>query len=238
MRRAPQVIAIVLLALTFVRPATASPLILNGGFESGLVNWVLADQPGSSGGSFLQSGTTSPLNAVAVPAPPGGTFALMTDQFGPGSHIFYQDFVVPIGVTSATLGLQYFVHNYAGIFVNGPSLDYTAGPNQGARADIMTTSASPFSIAAADVLFNVGRTDPSSPFIEGYTLLVADVTALLAAHGGETLRLRFAEVDNQGNFNLGIDNVRLEATSVPEPGSLLLLGTGVAAVIRRLARRS
>jgi hypothetical protein len=239
MRRAPLVLGTALLAVMFVRPAAASPLLVNGGFESGLTGWILLDQAGGSGGSFIQSGTTSPLNGFAVPAPIGPTHAIMTDQSGPGSHIFYQDFVVPVGVTSAGLSFEYFVHNYAGSFVNATSLDYTVFPNQQARADIITTSANPFSLVAADVLMALGRTEPGDPLVEaGYVLFTADLSAFLAAHGGETLRLRFAEVDNQGNFNLGIDNVRLDATSAPEPASLVLLGTGIATVIRRATRRA
>src|SRR5262252_2097616 len=67
--------------------ANATPLILNGGFESGLTSWTRVDQLGSEGTFFPQSGTVSPVNGDLVPAPPGGAFAAMSDAFGPGSHV-------------------------------------------------------------------------------------------------------------------------------------------------------
>ena len=91
-------ISILLIFCFFVPGAIqATPIILNGGFESGFTSWTRANQLGSEGSFLLQSGTLSPTNGDAVPPPPGGTFAAMTDAFGPGSHVLYQDFVVPSG---------------------------------------------------------------------------------------------------------------------------------------------
>jgi PEP-CTERM motif len=41
-----------------------------------------------------------------------------------------------------------------------------------------------------------------------------------------TLRLRFAEVDNAGTLQLGVDNVAFQA--VPEPSSLVMAGLGAS----------
>src|SRR5215467_6229434 len=67
--------------------ANATPLILNGGFESGFTSWTRVNQLGSEGAFFLQTGTLSPVNGDPVPAPPSGVFAAMTDALGPGSHV-------------------------------------------------------------------------------------------------------------------------------------------------------
>jgi len=65
---------------------------------------------------------------------------------------------------------------------------------------------------------------------------VRDVTALLQANQGQTLRLRFAEVDNVAPFNLGVDNVNFTAAAIPWPSSwIMVFGSllGVAFIRRR-----
>ena len=221
-------------------------LITNGGFEVGFVGWTVVNQAGSFPGStwFVQSGTSSPASAFPVPAPPGPTHAAMSDGLGPGSHVLFQNFLVPFGVTSASLSFDRFIGNRAGVFFAPSSLDYTVTPNQQARVDILIgTPSSEFSVAAADVLANVFQTVPGDPAVSGYTLQTTGLTALLQAHQGQSLQLRFAEVDNQNSFQFGVDVVSLSvatAAAVPEPASLVILGSGVlalAAICRRSRRR-
>lgn len=208
--------------------ASAGVLIVNGGFEAGFTGWTRADQLGSEGMFFLHSGTTSPVVMDPVQAPVQGMFAAMSDAQGPGTHVLYQDFVVPaLPIGEATLRLALFVANRATAFaVPSPAtLDFsTPALNQQARVDILRAGSDPFSVAAADVLLNVFQTQVGDPLISGYTTITRDVSALLTANAGQTLRLRFAEVDNVFTFQLGVDNVDL--TTVPEPSSLALLGIG------------
>jgi hypothetical protein len=237
------VAACAVLAVLLAMPAGATPLIVNGGFESGFTGWTRADQLGSEGTFFLQTGTASPVNGDPVPAPPDGTFAAMTDAQGPGSHVLYQDFVVPVGVSTATLSFDWFVGNRAGEFFNPNSLDFsTPALNQQARVDIIRVASDPFSVSSADVLQNLFGTAPGSPAVSGYNTLTADLTSLLSANAGQTLRLRFAEVDNVFTFQFGIDAVALEInatdpTAVPEPISLVLISTGLAGIGLRNRRR-
>jgi hypothetical protein len=208
----------------------ASPIILNGGFESGFASWTRVDQLGSEGTFLLQSGTLSPINADPVPAPPGGTVAAMTDAAGPGSHVLYQDFVVPTG--SAHLSFSLFIGNRANSFFTPASLDFsTPALNQQARVDILKAGTDPFSVAASDVLLNAYQTHVGDPLVSGYNTLNFDLSSLFSANVGQTLRLRFAETDNVFTQQMGVDNVSLETSAVPEPSSLLLCAIGLTGVV-------
>ena len=223
-------LAAVVLGLAAISSADAIPVISNGGFEAGLTSWTKADQLGSEGTFFSQSGTASPVNGDPVPAPPDGTKAAMTDAQGPGSHVLYQDFVAT--ANAAALRFALFIGNRASLFATPTpaSLDFsTLTLNQQARVDILKGTADPFSVAAADTLLNLYQTKVGDPLISGYNTITTDLSALFAAHVGETLRLRFAETDNVFTFQLGVDNVRIDP--IPEPASTLLFGTALALLV-------
>lgn len=210
--------------------AARADLITNGGFESGFSGWTRVDQLGSSGTFATQSGTSSPVNGMPVQAPPEGARAAMTDSAGPGSHVLYQDFVVPVSIPQATAQFSLFINNTATAFSVPASLDFsTPALNQQARVDLMLATADPFSVAAADILQNLFQTTVGSPLVTGYNPLSVDITAALAAHAGQTVRLRFAQADNVNIFNFGVDAVGVNV--VPAPGAGLLLAASL--VLRR-----
>jgi hypothetical protein len=154
---------------------------------------------------------------------------------GPYAHILYQDFLVDS--ISGLLSFDLFLGNRSDRFVTASpgavGLDFsTPALNQQVRVDIVkTTAADPFSVAAADVLRNLFQTSAGDPLVSGYTTLTFDLSALFASTLGQTVRLRFAETDNLGPLQAGVDNVALRA--VPEPASLLLIATGFAALAAR-----
>jgi hypothetical protein len=224
-------------AVALFAGSAAHAQIVNGDFEAGLAGWTVADQLGSDGTFFVQSGTESPVNGASVPAPPQGTQAAMSDAAGPGSHLLYQDFVVPTVSTTATLSFQLYVRSEAD-FVTPGHLDFAGTDlNQQVRVDLLSASGDPFSTS---VLLNLFQTQPGDPLESGYSLHQFDVTSLLQAHAGETLRLRFAEVDNVFIQNLGVDAVSLVITPVPEPQTAVLAGLGLVALmlVSRRARRA
>jgi len=223
-----------------VSSAQSQVLIGNGGFEAGFASWTRSDQLGSNGTFALQTGTISPVNGTTVPAPPGGTRAAMTDAQGPGSHVMFQDFVVSSSpILSAQLQFSVFIGNRANAFFvpSPPSLDFsTPTLNQQARVDILNSGTDPFSVSAIDVLATAYQTTTADPLVSGYNTVTVDLTSLFAANAGHMLRLRFAEVDNVFTFQMGVDNVSLTVTPVPEPSALVLTASGGAILWRRLRR--
>jgi hypothetical protein len=213
-------LGIALLAIALSSTAAigaAAELVVNGSFESNggvgsstFSGWTLVNQAGGSGSFYAQSGTVPPPTGVpvTVPTPPAGTFAAMSSQFGPGSHVLYQDVAIPAGAT-ATLRVQVYVNNPVGTFATPASLDYSVIPNQQARIDIMDPVAAVTDMGAG-ILLNVYRTAVGDPAVSGYTAVVAG----LSAFAGRTIRLRIAEVDNQGVFYLGVDAVSIDATTL------------------------
>jgi hypothetical protein len=223
------------IALVASTHAAALELIANGGFESGFTGWTLVDQVGSEPGFALQTGTASPVLGFPVPPPPEGVQAAMTDAAGPGSHLLYQDFVVPALVSNAMLTVMLYVNNQAIDFFAPAHLDFaTADLNQQARVDILVAGADPFSVAAGDVLFNAFATVSGDPLTVGYLTYTFDLTALLGANLGQSLRLRFAEVDNVNLFNFGVDAVSLvvDEQRVPEPATWLLVALAAVTALR------
>jgi hypothetical protein len=233
--------------------AVASNQLLNPSFEMNggagsttFADWTLFNNDLSEGSFFVQTGTNAPFAAgslATVPPPPDGDFAAMSDQQGPGLRIIYQDVTLPPG--NFSLSCQYFINSEADYAGPDPeTLDPNVSPNQHARIDIMDPSA-PIDDVGAGVLLNLLLTEPGDPGdtmnpMTGYTAVSA------AFGGGRTIRLRFAEVDNQFFFNFGIDNCVLSASNVgaaPALGTnalaaaiVGLLGTGVLGLMRRQRR--
>ncbi len=216
----------------------ASDLVVNGTFDridlagekGNLVGWQTFAETGSAGQWQPQTGSISPLSAFPVPLPPEGQYAAMLDEpnlalagasayGGPfqsstdynGMHILYQDVFVPTGTVTATLSFALYINNTAGTYTNAGALDYFPGvpsppPNQMVRVDIMDPLA-PINDVGSGVLQNVFITTASTPAIYGYTTTTVDLTGF----AGKTIRLRFAEVNNQGQMLVGLDNVQLKA---------------------------
>jgi hypothetical protein len=219
---------ILVLALCSVLAAPAAELIVNGGFETGdFTAWTVFDLAGSSGTFYVTGAAVAPTTGFATAGPAGGTYYAVSDQFGPGTHVLIQSFAVPAGIESVTLSFDMFVNDQSGLgpIVNPAGLDHTASPNQHARVDLLTAAAGPFDTAAG-VLANFYLGVDAGPNPHPYTSYVFDVTSFVA--GGGTFQIRFAEVDNMGNFNQGVDNVSIE--TVPEPATWTMLLAGGAAL--------
>lgn len=230
--RGPSSLAVAQKAAAPAGAQAVASLLANAGFEtnggagsSSFAGWTVVDLAGGSGSWYVQTGVESPLNGLTVPPPPEGSFQAMTDQTDPGSHVLYQDVVIPAG--GARLSFYLTLESRAPITVpDPPSLDFSDGemPNQQFRVDVMDPAADAFDVGSG-VLMNVYQTAVGDPTSSGPQLVYAD----LSAFAGRTVRLRFAETDNRGVFNAGIDAVSLLATgNVPAAGTTGLLVFGVA----------
>lgn len=231
--------AVLAFASALTLPAEAAPVLINGGFEAGFTGWTTLDSLGSDGTFAIQSGTASPVNLDPVPAPPGGLIAAMSDGGAPGSHVLWQDFTVTSVGSQLMLSFDLFVGNRAQLFAtpNPADLDFGINaPNQQVRVDLLMGSADPFSVAAGDVLLNLYQSQPGDPLVAGYTTYSVDITSVVNANLGNTLRLRFAQTDNLAQLQAGVDNVGI-AAAVPEPSTVVMVGAGFALLAAALRRR-
>ena len=195
------------LILLAVPAVSSAATIVNGGFETGsFTGWTVANQPGGSGDWFVYTGTSTPLNGFPVAAPPEGTHAAVTDQGGPGSHVLYQEVALESGF-GHTLSFDVYYENQAGFFAAPPTLDFNVFPNQQYRVDVLRATADPTSTAPGDVLATVFQTREGDPPSLPPTRISFDLTPF----AGMTVRIRFAEVDNQLFFNASVDNVVIQS---------------------------
>jgi len=248
MSRSPFAAAVALFCLnTISGSAQAVDLITNGGFETGVfVGWTRASEysgtsydnnvtaPASN--FYLQSNSlTTPVSGLSTLGPASGTNYALADSTTPGANVLIQNFTVPLGTIALNLSFDMFTYDWYGNGATGSSLNYLEDPNQHVRVDLLKNTSSGFSTSASDVILNIfdglqPNTDP--PTWQNYTQdLLAYVTP------GSTYRLRFGAVDNQFTLNMGIDNVSLNATVVPEPSSFVLCGVATLAIFARRRRQ-
>lgn len=213
----------------------AAQAIVNGSFEqnggagtSTFTGWTVVDQPNSAGSWFAQTGTTTPLTSALVPSPPAGKFAAMTDQTFPMSSVLYQDVAIPAG--GATLSFDMFYKSAVPLSDPGTLDNINLGSGiQGFRIDLMNPSAATFDTGSG-VVANIYITKAGDPVTNsGYRRIFYQVGSQF---GGQTLRIRFAEIDDDSFLNLGIDNVTLGPPAIAAPAlGLWALWAMIAAFI-------
>ncbi len=235
-------------------PSFSAELIQNGGFEShgadvySINSWNTAED-GILGSVLVENDTVTDASGRNTVGAASGNYYGLLDSAAPSNQALYQTFNTG-AVSAATLTFQMFVnnqstnHNNNGTQINAAGLDYTTGgsfdSNQHVRVDLLSAGANVFSTNSADILQSLylggsnGNSVIGGDIANPYLSYSFNLSNTLAAGGSYTLR--FSSVTNEGQMQLGIDNVSLSVTPVPEPDTyaMLLSGLGLMGfVVRR-----
>jgi hypothetical protein len=238
-------IALLTLA-SYAGTAQGVDLITNGGFETGNFNgWTIASEfsatsydnnvtaPASN--FYIQNNSlTTPVSGLSTIGPATGNFYAIADSTTPGANVLIQNFTVPLFTTALSLSFDMFTYDWFGNGATGTSLNYLDTPNQHVRVDLLRSDAPNFDTSATYVLANIFdglQTNTDPPAWQNY---VSNLMPFVTP--GSTYRLRFGAVDNQFVLNMGVDNVSLNATVIPEPSSVVLCGIASLALIARRRR--
>jgi len=224
MRKIVQFLSVMSLVLGIVGHAAAVPieLITNGDFETGtLAGWTVSSTNPGSGTWVINDGTLDTTLGSRSPstilAPISGNFDAVATHRGPALSILSDAFVIPsIGIMSATLTWSDRIINYAADIGQG-----FVDPFQEFRVELLDSGGS--------VISQVFSTNPGDPLIQiGPNLRTFDVTSLLQPLSGQSVSLSFERDGQNWFFPVYVDDISLQVTPVPEPGTLLLLSSGLA----------
>ena len=213
-------LSVLMVAVLGLGIALATGAVVNGGFESGdFDGWQVFDISNSPTDTwYVYDGNRTPLTDTKISKPSEGVFAATTDVRNPGAHILYQDITLDRDLTHI-LSFTLYYDNSANTFHTPETLDpsnpdpLNPNLNQQYRIDIMRPHVPVTSMRPAHILANVFRTEAGDSLKIKPTNFSFDLTPF----AGSTVRLRFAEVDNQGPLVASVDDVRI-GDSVPKKG--------------------
>ena len=146
---------------------------------------------------------SDPHSVFKVPPPPEGKFAAVTDMRAPGARILHRTLKLD---GRFKLRLTLFYESVGG-FSSPPSLAFhLEQPNKQFRVELLAATAPVTSMAAKHVLATIFQTSPG----DRSSVRPHEVTVDLSRWAGQNVRLRLAQVDNQGPLRAGVDNIRLD----------------------------
>lgn len=234
--------------------AGAAELIQNGGFEAGGMmtyapaSW-LVNEWGGLGAVAADSAASglSHASGFAISGPASGNYYGSIDAFTAGAFTLSQSFTTG-AVGSASLSFKMFVNDQSadGQPRVAANLDWEAANNAGseiayARVDVLKAGADAYATGSDVVksLYIGGATGPNAhPSFNDFASYSFDLSDVLAAGG--TYTLRFALATNVAQMQMGVDDVSLQVTAVPEPDTMAMLfaGLGLLSVVARRRRNT
>jgi len=206
-------------ALAVTSVALAAPVpVPNGGFEEGsFAKWDRFQRGGGEWGLYgvLRQG----LGGPKIPPPPEGNFAALVTQDSPGLNILHRVVKLKPGAVNK-IKFELYYDNSGNPFASPNNFKFGGGgmlprgdgggpANQQVRVDLMKPKAKIKSLRGKDVLATLLRTRPGDPKFRPYKPVRANLKKL--GIKGKRVRLRIAEVDNQGVFPVGVDDLRHNA---------------------------
>jgi Zn-dependent protease with chaperone function len=183
--------------------------LANDDFESGALTKWRIDRKGPGGWFVYTNGRTPPSLAstdpgfpFAVPEPPQGRFAALTDMNGPGRFILSRKVTLD---GRYRLRMTVFYAN-SGRFSATTSTQNAINDEQQYRVDLVAAGAPVDTTADAAVVATILMTKPA----DSSRLDPTEMTIDLSKWEGQTVRLRFAVGQNQAPLRAGVDAIRFE----------------------------
>ena len=201
-----------------------------------IAGWRTAEA-GIVGSVASLSATTAPGSGRSTVGAKAGTNYALLDLSQPSYSVLYQSFTVgAAGIRSGQLRYDAFATSFAG--TEPPDLSPFNGFDFNGndamltlRVDILKPGAALLTTARADIVrsyvptveyFGNSLTTPTAYSSYLHPLGALDLLA------GQTYTLRFAAAANSAAFIVGIDNVSIDVSPVPEPATLASLLAGLA----------
>ncbi len=189
-------------------------LVINGDFAAGTDDWTAGNNPDQ----VLSCMEIADDEAIVF-VDQGGFISNAPGSTGPSSHVFYQDFMVPEGVTVANFTMA-FAQNppepldpaNVQTIVKDCLDENMDGFNENAfRIDLIDPAED---VYTAPILFEVATPDmvvgdPIAPAFEGVTNDTPELVTFLEGQAGNMLRLRIAHVESTFPWTSAFDDVSL-----------------------------
>ena len=213
------VAVVAVLAVGTTSIALAAPVnVPNGGFEEGnFSNWKRFERGNGSWNLYSAAPRGLPGPIIIPPPPQGETAALLT-QGGPGVNILHRVLKMKRNVVNK-IKFKLYYHNNNNRFFTPHTFNFGGGgmiplrggppPNQQLRVDLMKPKAKIKSLKDKNILATLLWTKRGDRLTRPYRTVKANLEKLDI--GAKRVRLRIAEVDNQGEFYVGVDALKQTA---------------------------